>query len=72
MRPERRSTSRRVAGQVNVAGAAGRVVVSPQGRATVSATGQFLVRADTGDELTVDTEPPVTAVVPEHGGVVIG
>ncbi len=68
----RQSTSRRVAGQVNLPAAGGRVVISPRGRATIDDAGRFLVRAQAGDTLTIDVEPQVTAVVPEHGGVVIG
>jgi hypothetical protein len=70
--PGRQSTSRRVAGQVNLPNAAGRVVVSPRGRATIDPAGRFLVRGQPGDELIVDIDPPQTVIVPEHGGVVIG
>lgn len=68
----RRTSVRRVAGQVNVPAAAGRAVTSPRGRATVSAAGQFLINAEAGDELVIETIPRLTATVPEHGGVVIG
>ena len=68
----RRTTVRRVAGLVNDRRAAGCAVTSPRGRATVSADGQFLISAEAGDELIVDTTPPLTAIVPDHGGIVIG
>ena len=70
-RPTRQSTSRRVAGQVNVADCRGRTVTSPRGSATIDANGRFLVRAEPGDQLLIDLDPPRTAVVPDHGGVVI-
>ncbi len=70
--PSRQSTSKRVAGIVNLDGAAGRSVISPRGRATIDPAGRFLVRAQPGDELIVEVDPPQTVVVPEHGGVVIG
>lgn len=70
--PGRQSASRRVAGQVNLPDAAGRSVISPHGRATVDGAGRFLVRAQPGDVLTIDVDPPQTVVVPDHGGVVVG
>lgn len=65
------TSARRVAGEVRVAGAAGCAVLSPRGSAVVDGTGRFLVRAQTGDTLTIELDPPRTVVVPEHGGVVI-
>jgi hypothetical protein len=70
--PGRESRTRRVAGQVTVPAAAGRRVTTPHGTTIVDASGRFLVAAATGDQLTIDLDPPLTAVVPEHGGVVIG
>lgn len=69
--PSRTASLRRVAGEVRVAGAPGRLVLSPQGSAVVDASGRFLIAASTGDEITIDLDPPRTAVVPERGGVVV-
>ncbi len=60
---------RRVAGHIADPDAAGAVVVSPHGKTTVNAAGRFLIAAIPGDEITVDTVPPRTAVVPAVGGV---
>jgi hypothetical protein len=70
--PGRRSSTRRVAGQVNPVGAVGRAVTSPHGRATIDSSGRFLVSAGPGDELRIDIDPPITVIVPERGGVVVG
>jgi len=64
-------SSRRVAGEVRVAGAAGRTVLSPRGSTTIDATGRFLVRAQAGDTLTIELDQPRTITVPELGGVVV-
>lgn len=63
--------SRRVAGEVRVDGAPGCTVLSPRGSAVIDSTGRFLVRARTGDVLTVELPQPRTVVVPEFGGVVV-
>jgi hypothetical protein len=60
---------RRVAGQINDPDAVGVAVVSRHGKTTVNAAGRFLIAAAPGDEITVDTVPPRTAVVPAVGGV---
>lgn len=70
-RPSRRTGFRRVAGEVRLADGPGRLVTSPRGTAVVDASGRFLIAAATGDEITVDVDPPRTAVVPERGGVVV-
>lgn len=70
-RPSRVAGLRRVAGEVHAEGAAGRRVVSPRGAAVVDEAGRFLIAAATGDEIVVDLDPPRTAKVPEHGGVVV-
>lgn len=70
-RPGREDTLRRVAGEVYVEGAPGRVVSSPRGSAVIDESGRFLISAAAGDELAIDVEPPRTALVPEHGGVVV-
>ncbi len=65
------ASSRRVAGEVRIPGAAGCSVHSPRGSTTIDPTGRFIVRAQPGDTLTIGLDPPRTVVVPEHGGVVI-
>jgi hypothetical protein len=69
--PSRRTGSRRVAGEVQVAGAVGAQVTSPRGGTSVNTSGRFLISADTGDEIVVHLDPPRTALVPAYGGVVI-
>ncbi len=68
----RRSAQRRIAGEVPEPAAIGARVVTPRGATTVNAAGRFLVAAAPGDQIVVETEPPLTAIVPEVGGVVIG
>ena len=63
--------TRRVAGEVLVAGAAGCRVVSPHGSAVIDPSGRFLVKAQPGDELTIELAVPRTVVVPAQGGVVV-
>lgn len=64
--PDRR---RRVAGQIENPDLVGALVRSPIDATFVNPAGQFLLRARTGDEIVVDTDPPLTATVPELGGV---
>jgi hypothetical protein len=70
--PSRRDGFRRVAGEVRVPGAVGALVRSPRGTAVVNAASRFLIDAAPGDEVVVEMAPPVSVVVPERGGVVIG
>lgn len=70
--PSRKDDFRRIAGEVRVPGAAGALVRSPKGTAVVNATSRFLINAAVGDEIVVELQPPMTAVVPERGGIVIG
>lgn len=70
--PGRESRTRRVAGHVTVPAAVGRRVTTPRGTTIVDSTGRFLVAAQSGDAVSIDLDPPLTAVVPERGGVVIG
>jgi hypothetical protein len=44
-------------------------VRSRRGSAVVDEAGTFLVAADPGDEIVVDTVPPMRAVVPQTGPV---
>lgn len=63
---------RRVAGEVLDAdsrGLVGSVVRTPLGASRVGPTGRFLVPARTGDEVVIDAEPVLTAVVEDVGGV---
>ena len=69
--PTRRAGLRRVAGEVQVAGAVGAKVTSPRGGTYVNESGRFLVAAAPGDEIVVDLVPPRTALGPDTGGVVI-
>jgi hypothetical protein len=45
------------------------VVISPHGSARIDATGRFLVTAEPGDELHIQTDPPRSVTVPPRGGV---
>ena len=63
---------RRVAGEVSDPAAIGVTVVSPRGIATVNLAGRFVVPARAGDELVIETAPPLTVVVPPEGGVRVG
>jgi hypothetical protein len=60
---------RRVAGEILDPAAAGAVVRSPIGVTRVDPSGRFLVRADIGDEIVVETDPPKVATVPAVGGL---
>jgi hypothetical protein len=67
--PDRTSRRRRVTGRVEDPDAAGVIVRSPRGMAVVDPTGGFLVAAEPGDEIVVDTVPPRRAIVPPAGAV---
>lgn len=60
---------RRVAGEVADPAAVGVVARSPIDATYVNAAGRFLLRASEGDEIVVETEPPMVATVPAVGGV---
>lgn len=63
---------RRVAGEIANAderGAVGAIARSPGDATIVNPAGQFLLRAGEGDEIVVDTDPPLTTNVPASGGV---
>jgi hypothetical protein len=66
------SPPRRVAGEVADPALVGARVRSPHGSAVVSEMGRFLIPAEPGDELVVDSDPPRTVTVPSEGGVRIG
>lgn len=68
--PERR----RVAGEIvdaEARGAIGAIVRSSIDASHVNPAGQFLIRAEAGDEIVVDTDPPLSTTVPSVGGVLI-
>lgn len=67
-----RDHRRRIASEVADAerrNAIGVVARSPGDATLVNARGQFLLRAAPGDEIIVETDPPLIAVVPETGGI---
>jgi len=66
------SRRRRVAGEVvgaSAAAAIGVVVRSTTDATLVNDAGRFLLRAAPGDEITLDTTPPLVATVLDTGGV---
>jgi hypothetical protein len=65
----RSSRRRRVAGFVDDPAASGSLVRSPRGTAIVDEAGRFLVEAQPGDEVVVDTVPPKRGRVPPSGPV---
>jgi hypothetical protein len=67
--PDRR---RRVAGEVVDPQAVGALVRSPVDATFVNPAGRFLLRAAEGDEIVVETEPPLVARVPATGGIRFG
>ena len=67
--PARTSRRRRVAGRVESPGAAGAVVRTRRGSTVIDTTGSFLVPAEAGDDLTVDTDPVRRTVGPPAGAV---
>lgn len=68
---ERRRVAGEIAGPEGV-GAIGAVVRSPVDSTYVNSTGRFLLRAEAGDEIVVEVDPPLVAVVPDTGGIRIG
>lgn len=66
-----RELRRFVAGQTEPLAAAGTAVRSPRGSAVTNAAGSFLVAAEDGDEIVIETDPPRSATVPPAGGVVV-
>lgn len=63
------SGSRRVAGEIAFEIPAGTVVRAPHDAVTVNPTGRFLIRAQTGDELVLEVDPPRSITIPEDGGI---
>lgn len=64
-----RTSSRRVVRGRAARDTAGCVVRSPRGVTVVGDDGSFAVRAETGDEIIVESDPPARGVVPPTGDV---
>ncbi len=62
---------RRVSGQLLFDGAAGLSVRAPYSVGKVDPSGRFVVLAQAGDELVIESDPPQIVVVPDTGGVVV-
>jgi hypothetical protein len=69
---EERPRHRRVAGEVLDPSAVGALVRSSIDATKVNSSGRFLIRAEPGDEITLDVEPPMSVTVPETGGIRFG
>jgi hypothetical protein len=69
-RPERNDRLTTVGGVAE--DAPGAAVTSPRGRATTDAEGRFLVRAEEGDEITVEGERRSSGKAPAKGSVKLG
>lgn len=67
--PGASSTRAYVTGRTSNPDAAGRRVRTRRGSATVQESGAFVVPGQPGDELTIETEPPVTAEIPADGSL---
>jgi hypothetical protein len=68
--PDRVFRRRRVAGRVDGVAVAGTAVRTRRGTAFVDDAGSFLVPAEPGDEVVVDTDPVRRATVPSTGTVI--
>lgn len=71
MEGDRTGSLRRVAGRVEGDDVSGALVRSPHGSTEVNDVGLFLVTAEEGDEIVVETEPPRQTIVPAAGGVLL-
>jgi hypothetical protein len=60
--PSRSSTRRRVSGMIEDPAAKGARIIGPRGSSVVDDAGHYLVPAEPGDELVVDTDPPIHVV----------
>jgi hypothetical protein len=65
--PSRTSSRSYVTGTTADTAAVGRRVRTRRGSATVQETGAFVVPGVPGDELTIESDPPVTAEIPADG-----
>ena len=59
----------KLAGEVGDPDAVGSAVISPRGSSIVNAAGRFVIVAEAGDEIVIESTPPRTVVVPAEGGV---
>jgi hypothetical protein len=60
---------RLVAGELADPAAIGARVVTPRGTARVNGAGRFLVAAQAGDDIVIESDPPRHVTVPPAGGV---
>ena len=67
--PTRRARVARLAGRVTDPSAVGARVITRRGSSVVEPSGSFLVPAEPGDELTIDTDPPRVITIPPDGVV---
>lgn len=67
----RTSGRRRVSGRVADEAARGAVVRAPFATTRIDGVGRFAVLAEAGDDLVIETDPPLTVTVPDVGGVVV-
>jgi hypothetical protein len=65
--PSRSSSRSYVTGRTADPSAVGRRVRTRRGSATVQETGNFLVPGEAGDELTIESDPPLTTEIPADG-----
>ncbi len=63
--PNARSRRHRFGGRIDAENAIGAVVRSPRGKTTVGPDGTFLLDAEPGDEIVIESDPRVTIVVPK-------
>lgn len=60
--PSRSSRRRHIGGMIEDPAAKGARIIGPRGSSVIDETGHYLVPAEPGDELMVDTEPPIHVV----------
>lgn len=65
--PSRSSSRSYVSGRTSNPDAVGRTVRTRRGSAMVHESGEFVVPGEAGDELTIESEPPVTTEIPADG-----
>jgi hypothetical protein len=65
--PTRTSSRSYVTGHIADPDAVGRIVRTRRGKATVQETGNFVVPGEPGEQLTIESEPPVTTEIPADG-----
>lgn len=65
--PSRRSARSYVSGRTSNPDAIGRRVRTRRGSATIQEAGTFVVPGEPGDELTIESDPPLTTEIPPDG-----